>query len=73
MLVPLTITMQGYANEYRPEKSGNVSLYDNIPKETYCGFTYQDVNMNGEVDDASKHGWMASTQISRFWVENMII
>ena len=33
------------------EKAGKVSFrFDNIPKGTYCVFTYQDVNMNGEVD-----------------------
>ncbi len=24
--------------------------FDNIPKGTYCVFTYQDVNMNGKTD-----------------------
>jgi len=33
------------------KKAGKVSFtFDNIPKGTYCVFTYQDVNMNGEVD-----------------------
>ena len=33
------------------KKAGKVSfMFDNIPKGTYCVFTYQDVNMNGEVD-----------------------
>ena len=33
------------------KKAGKVSLtFDNIPKGTYCVLTYQDVNMNGEVD-----------------------
>ena len=33
------------------KKAGKVSFtFDNVPKGTYCVFTYQDVNMNGEVD-----------------------
>ena len=33
------------------KKAGKVSFtFNNIPKGTYCVFTYQDVNMNGEVD-----------------------
>ena len=33
------------------KKAGKVSFtFDNIPKGTYCVFTYWDVNMNGEVD-----------------------
>jgi len=33
------------------KKAGKVSfMFDNIPKGTYCVFTYQDVNMNGKVD-----------------------
>ena len=33
------------------KKAGKVSFtFDKIPKGTYCVFTYQDVNMNGEVD-----------------------
>ena len=33
------------------KKAGKVSFtFDNIAKGTYCVFTYQDVNMNGEVD-----------------------
>jgi uncharacterized protein (DUF2141 family) len=33
------------------KKAGKVSFtFDNIPKGTYCVFTYQDANMNGEVD-----------------------
>jgi len=33
------------------KKGGKVSFtFDNVPKGTYCVFTYQDVNMNGEVD-----------------------
>jgi len=33
------------------KKAGKVSFtFDNIAKGTYCIFTYQDVNMNGEVD-----------------------
>jgi len=33
------------------KKAGKVSFtFDNIPKGTYCVFTYQDVNMNGKVD-----------------------
>ena len=33
------------------KKAGKVSFtFDNVPKETYCIFTYQDANMNGEVD-----------------------
>ena len=33
------------------KKAGKVSFtFDNVPKGTYCIFTYQDVNMNGEVD-----------------------
>jgi len=33
------------------KKAGKVSFrFDNIPKGTYCVFTYQDVNMNGEAD-----------------------
>ena len=33
------------------KKAGKVSFtFDNILKGTYCVFTYQDVNMNGEVD-----------------------
>lgn len=33
------------------KKAGKVSFtFDNIPKGTYCVLTYQDVNMNGEVD-----------------------
>ena len=32
------------------KKAGKVSFtFDNIAKGTYCVFTYQDVNMNGEV------------------------
>ena len=35
------------------KKAGKVSFtFDNIAKGTYCVFTYQDVNMNGEVDFA---------------------
>jgi uncharacterized protein (DUF2141 family) len=33
------------------KKAGKVSFtFDNIPKGTYCVFTYWDVNMNGELD-----------------------
>jgi len=33
------------------KKAGKVSFtFDNIPKGTYCIVTYQDINMNGEVD-----------------------
>ena len=33
------------------KKAGKVSFtFNNVPKGTYCVFTYQDVNMNGEVD-----------------------
>ena len=33
------------------KKAGTVSFtFDNIEKGTYCIFTYQDLNMNGEVD-----------------------
>ena len=33
------------------KKAGKVSFrFDNVPKGTYCVFTYQDVNKNGEVD-----------------------
>ena len=33
------------------KKAGKVFFtFDNIPKGSYCVFTYQDVNMNGEVD-----------------------
>ena len=33
------------------KKAGKVSFtFDNVPKGTYCVLTYQDVNMNGEVD-----------------------
>ena len=33
------------------KKAGKISFtFDNIPKGIYCVFTYQDVNMNGEVD-----------------------
>jgi uncharacterized protein (DUF2141 family) len=33
------------------KKVGKVSFtFDNIPKGTYCVFTYQDVNMNGKTD-----------------------
>ena len=33
------------------KKAGKVSFtFDNVPKGTYCVFTYWDVNMNGEVD-----------------------
>ena len=33
------------------KKAGKVSFtFDNIPKGTYCIFTYWDVNMNGEAD-----------------------
>ena len=33
------------------KKTGKVSFtFNNIPKGTYCILTYQDVNMNGEVD-----------------------
>jgi uncharacterized protein (DUF2141 family) len=33
------------------KKAGKVSFtFDNVPKGTYCVFTYQDVNMNGKVD-----------------------
>ena len=33
------------------KKAGKVSFtFDNVLKGTYCIFTYQDVNMNGEVD-----------------------
>jgi uncharacterized protein (DUF2141 family) len=33
------------------KKAGKVSFtFDNVTKGTYCVFTYQDVNMNGEVD-----------------------
>ena len=33
------------------KKAGKVSFtFDNVPKGTYCIFTYQDINMNGEVD-----------------------
>ncbi len=33
------------------KKAGKVSFtFDNVPKGTYCVFTYQDVNMNGEMD-----------------------
>jgi uncharacterized protein (DUF2141 family) len=33
------------------KKAGKVSFtFDNLPKGTYCVFTYQDVNMNGKVD-----------------------
>ena len=33
------------------KKAGKVSFtFDNIPKGTYSVFTYQDVNMNGQVD-----------------------
>ncbi len=33
------------------KKAGKVSFtFDNIPKGTYCVFTYWDVNMNGEAD-----------------------
>ena len=37
------------------KKAGKVSFtFDNIPKGTYCVFSYQDVNMNGEVDFAGQ-------------------
>ena len=33
------------------KKTGKVSFaFNNVPKGTYCVVTYQDVNMNGEVD-----------------------
>ena len=33
------------------KKVGKISFtFDNIPKGTYCVFTYQDVNMNGKTD-----------------------
>jgi len=33
------------------KKAGKVSFtFDNVPKGTYCVFTYQDVNKNGKVD-----------------------
>jgi hypothetical protein len=33
------------------KKTGKVSFtFDNVPKGTYCVFTYWDVNMNGELD-----------------------
>ena len=33
------------------KKAGKASFtFNNVPKGTYCVFTYQDVNMNGEVD-----------------------
>jgi len=33
------------------KKAGKVSFtFDNVPKGTYCVLTYQDVNMNGEVE-----------------------
>ena len=33
------------------KKAGKVSFtFDNIPKGTYCVFTYWDVNMNGQLD-----------------------
>ena len=38
------------------KKAGKVSFtFDNIPKGTYCILTYQDVNMNGEVDFEGLH------------------
>ena len=38
------------------KKAGKVSFtFDNVPKGTYCVFTYQDVNMNGEVDRIGFH------------------
>jgi len=38
------------------KKAGKVSFtFDNIAKGTYCVSTYQDVNMNGEVDFAGLH------------------
>ena len=38
------------------KKAGKVSFtFDNIEKGTYCIITYQDVNMNGEVDFAGLH------------------
>jgi len=33
------------------KKAGKASFtFNNVAKGTYCVFTYQDVNMNGEVD-----------------------
>jgi len=33
------------------KKAGKVSFtFNNVPKGAYCVFTYQDVNMNGQVD-----------------------
>ena len=38
------------------KKAGKVSFtFDNIAKGTYCVITYQDVNMNGEVDFTGLH------------------
>ena len=38
------------------KKAGKISFaFDNIEKGTYCIFTYQDVNMNGEVDYSDFH------------------
>ena len=38
------------------KKTGKVSFtFGNIPKGTYCVFTYQDVNMNGKVDFEGLH------------------
>ena len=54
-LVPRHILSQSQCKVIRMntdlKKAGKVSFrIDSIPKGTYCVFTYQDVNMNGEVD-----------------------